>query len=61
MKDYKVKDITLAAFGRKEIEDSRKRDAGIDGIARQIWCGKAFERSSHYGLTSYDHSNGGAD
>ena len=35
--DYKVADISLADFGRKEISDRRNRDAGAHGFARGIW------------------------
>jgi hypothetical protein len=34
--DYKVADMSLADFGRKEIDHRRDRDAGPDGPAREV-------------------------
>ena len=34
---YKVADITLADFGRKEIDLAEKRNARPDGSSRKVW------------------------
>ena len=36
MEDFKVKDISQADFGRKEISIARNRNARINGIAKRI-------------------------
>ena len=41
--DYKVKDINLAGWGRKEIEIAEDRNAGTDGTAHQVQGGTAAE------------------
>ena len=38
--DYKVADISLADWGRKEIHHCRNRDAGPDGVARRNLAGQ---------------------
>ena len=34
---YKVKDISLADWGRKEIELAEAENAWINGFARRVW------------------------
>jgi adenosylhomocysteinase len=35
--NYKVADISLADFGRKEIDIAEKEMPGLDGCKRKIW------------------------
>ena len=51
--DYKVKDMELADWGRKEIAHCRARDAGADGRPRGVrprasrWPGRKITGSLH--------------
>ena len=42
-KDYKVKDINLAEFGRKEISIARVRDAWTYGTSKRIQRKETFK------------------
>ena len=41
---YKVADITLADFGRKEID-----------LARKVWRIQTVKRCPYHGIITYDH------
>ena len=48
---YKVADITLADFGRKEIDLAEK----------EIWRIQTVERCPYYGIVAHDHSDSRSD
>ena len=57
MDDFKVKDISLADFGRKEISIAESEMPGLMAL-REEYSGKApFKRSKNIGMSSYDNSN----
>jgi S-adenosylhomocysteine hydrolase len=56
MEDYKVKDISLADFGRKEISIAESEMPGLMAL-REEYSGKTLKRCKNYRLSSYDHSN----
>lgn len=58
---YKVADITLADFGRKEIDLAEKEMPEYDGSSRKVWRIQTVKRCPHYGVVAHDHSNGCAD
>jgi S-adenosylhomocysteine hydrolase len=55
---YKVTDIKLAEWGRKEIEVSEKEMPGLMALREKYGKKKTFERCSHYRFFTHDHSNG---
>ena len=40
---YKVKDISLAEWGRKEINLAEAEMPGLNGFKRRIWKAKTFK------------------
>ena len=57
MEDFKVKDISLADFGRKEISIAESEMPGLMAL-REEYSGKVtFKRCKNYRLSTYDHSN----
>ena len=57
MEDYKVKDISLAEFGRKEISIAESEMPGLMAL-REEYSGKnPLKRCKNYRLSSYDNSN----
>ena len=54
---YKVRDISLAEFGRKEIEIAEKEMPGLMAIRNKYAASKTLERSPNYGILAHDHSN----
>ena len=58
--DYKVADMSLADWGRKEINIGRNRDAGPHGPARGIWRQPATERCTCYWLSTHDDPDRGS-
>ncbi len=57
---YKVKDIGLAEFGRKEIEIAEKEMPGLLIYPEEIFTYQTTQRGPHHGFTSYDNPDGGA-
>ena len=55
--DYKVKDISLADFGRKEIEIAEKRNAWPDGVAQKVRGVQAPERCPPRRMSPHDDSD----
>ena len=53
---YKVADITLADFGRKEIDLAEQEMPG-----RKVWRNKTVERRSYHGFSAHDHPDSGTD
>ncbi len=60
-KDYLVKDLSLADWGRKEIKIAETEMPGLMAIRRRIRGAAAAARRAHHRLPAHDHSNGGAD
>ena len=59
--DYKVADISLADWGRKEISHRGKRNARPDGHPRKIRAGQAARRRARDRFVAHDDPDGGAD
>ena len=55
--EYKVADIKLADFGRKEIEIAEKEMPRFDVTSREVWRSKTIERCTYHGIVAHDHSN----
>ena len=57
MEDFKVKDISQAEFGRKEISIAESEMPGLMAL-REEYSGKiTFKRCKNYWLFAYDNSN----
>ena len=59
--DYIVKDISLAAFGRKELDIAETEMPGLMALRKEYGGFQTFERRAHCWLIAYDHPNRGAD
>jgi S-adenosylhomocysteine hydrolase len=57
MEDYKVKDISSAEFGRKEISIAESEMPGLMALREEYSEKKTFKRSKNYWLFAYDYSN----
>lgn len=55
---YKVKDISLAEWGRKEIKLAEAEMPGLMSLRKEYGAQKTIKRSQHCRLPSHDHSNG---
>ncbi len=55
---YKVKDIALAEFGRKEIEIAEKEMPGLLSIRKKHSRYKASQRCQGHRLTAHDNTDG---
>ena len=53
---YKVADITLADFGRKEIDLAEKEMPGLMALREKYGESKTVKRCPHYGVVAHDHS-----
>lgn len=58
---YKVKDITLAEWGRKEIELAEAEMPGLMALREEYKKCKTSERCKDSRLSSYDYSNSSTD
>ena len=58
---YKVKDIELAEFGRKEIEIAEKEMPGLLSIRNKYSASKPLRGAQDNWIASHDHSDGCAD
>ena len=57
MDDFKVKDISLAEFGRKEISIAESEMPGLMAL-REEYSGKApLKGAKNFRMSSYDNSN----
>ena len=57
MEDFKVKDISQADFGRKEISIAESEMPGLMAL-REEYSGKdTFKRSKNFRMSSHDNSN----
>ena len=61
LQDYKVADISLADWGRKEINVAEHEMPGLMSIRRKYAAGKAAERRAHHRFAAHDDSDGGSD
>ncbi len=52
---YKVKDMSLAEWGRKEIRLAEAEMPGLMAIRKEYGCNPAIERCTHRRLSSHDH------
>ena len=55
---YKVKDISLAEWGRKEINLAEAEMPGLMALREEFGKQKPSKRSSYCRMSSYDNSNG---
>ncbi len=58
---YKVKDISLAEWGRKEIRLAEAEMPGLMAIRAEYGAKQTIERCTHCRLSAHDHSNCCAD
>ena len=58
---YKVKDISLADFGRKEIEIAEKEMPGLMAIRNKFSSAKPLKGRKDYRFSSHDNSNSSSD
>ena len=56
--DFKVKDMSLADWGRKEIILAENEMPGLMALRKKIWINQTFKRCTDCWLLTYDHSNG---
>jgi adenosylhomocysteinase len=55
---YKVKDITLAEWGRKEIKLAEAEMPGLMSIRKEYGPQQPLKRRKNCRLFTHDHSNG---
>ena len=60
-KDYVVKDIALADWGRKEIAIAETEMPGLMAVRAGVRQGPAAEGRPHRRLAAHDHPDRGAD
>ena len=58
---YKVADITLADFGRKEIDLAEKEMPGLMALREKVWRIQTVRRCPYYGIVAHDHSDSRSD
>ena len=56
MEDFKVKDISAAEFGRKEISIAESEMPGLMAL-REEYSKKTLKRCKNYWLFTYDYSD----
>ena len=54
---YKVKDLSLAEWGRKEIRLAEAEMPGLMAIREEYGANTTIERCTHCRLLAHDHSN----
>ena len=59
--DYKVADISLADFGRKEISIAEKEMPGLMAIRREICAATTAGGGAHHRIVAHDDSDRGVD
>ena len=57
MDDFKVRDISLAEFGRKEISIAESEMPGLMASKRRILKKSAFKGSKNFRMSSHDNPN----
>jgi adenosylhomocysteinase len=58
---YKVKDMSLAEWGRQEIKLAEAEMPGLMSLREEYGASKPLSRCTHRGLFAHDHPNGGID
>ena len=59
--DYKVKDLALADWGRKEIQLAEAEMPGLMALREEFGVSKPLQGCAHRRLLAHDHSNCGID
>ena len=59
-KDYKVKDVSLAEFGRKEIELAESEMPALIKLRERYGKDKPLQGCKNYGLHTHDYPNCGS-
>ena len=57
MEDFKVKDISEAEFGRKEISIAESEMPGLMALREEYSGTKPIKRCKNYWMFTHDHSN----
>jgi S-adenosylhomocysteine hydrolase len=57
MDDFKVKDISQAEFGRKEISIAESEMPGLMALREEYGRSKTIKRCKNYWMSSHDNSN----
>ena len=57
MDDFKVKDISEADFGRKEISIAESEMPGLMALKRRVWWSKTSKGCKNNWLSAHDYSN----
>ncbi len=57
MDDFKVKDISQAEFGRKEISIAESEMPGLMALREEYGKQKPLKGAKNYRLSAYDNSN----
>ena len=60
-RDFRVADLSLAPFGRKEMHPRRTRDARPDGDPQGVRADQAARRRPHLRVAAHDDPDRGAD
>ena len=60
-KDFKVADISLADFGRREISLAENEMPALMALREKYKDDQPFSRCKDYGLYTYDNSNSSID
>lgn len=58
---YKVRDISLADFGRKELDIAEHEMPGLMAVREKVRGRQAPEGRAHHGLPAHDGADGRAD
>ena len=58
---YKVKDLSLAEWGRKEIRLAEAEMPGLMAIRKEYGHSETIKRCTYRRLSAHDHSNRRAD
>ena len=58
--DFKVADLSLAEFGRKEIELAEHEMPGLMALRERVRRDQAAHRRAHHRLAAHDHPDRGA-
>jgi len=57
---YKVADISLASWGRKEIQLAENEMPGLMAVRKKYGQKKPLKRTEDYGQSAYDYPDGNA-
>ena len=59
--DYKIADIGLADFGRKEISIAEKEMPGLMAIREKVRAAETARGRAHHGFAAHDDPDRGVD